>query len=135
MPVVAASEADAEGDAEEAGMSMVAATAGVSMAIEGVQAVEETKGSIVELSLMPEERAEEDHVEGVLRQCKQFKQELMVTSTDHASLAAEEAVARALGEDSDVQEVSRASATAAAVDLDTMEGVRMTADKMVLRQG
>jgi len=135
MPVIAASEADAEGDAKEAGTSMVAATAGASTVMAGVQAVEETEGSVVKPSPMPEERAEGDHVEGVSQQHKQLKQELRVTSMDHVLLAAKEAVARALGEDLDVQEVSRASATATAADPDAMDGVWMTAEEMVPRQG
>ena len=84
---------------------------------------------------MLEERAEGDHAEGVSRQREQFERELRVTSLDHASPAAEEAVARVLGEDSDVQEVSGASATAVVVDPDAMEGVRMIAGEMVPRQG
>jgi len=135
MPVIAASEADAEGDAEEARTSTVAATAGASRVIKGVQVAEETKGSIVELLPMPEERVKGDHAEGVLQQCKQFECKLRVTSMDHTLPVAKEVVARALGEDSDMQEVSGASAMVAVVDLDTMEGVQMTADKTVPRQG
>jgi len=133
-PVIAASEADAEGDAEEAGASMVVATAGALMLMARAQA-EETEGSVIDPSPMPEERAEGDHVEGLSWQHKQFEWELRVTSVDHASPVAEEVVARALGEDSDVQEVSRVSATAVAADPDAMEGVWMTANEMVLRQG
>jgi len=83
-PVIAASEADVEGDAEEAGTSMAAATAGASTSTTGVQAAEGTEGSIVEPSPMPEERAEGDHAEGVSQQHKQFEWELRVTGTDHA---------------------------------------------------
>jgi len=134
-PVIGASEVDAEGDAKEAGASMAVATAGALTSMAGVEAAEETDGSVVEPSPMPEERAEGDHAEGVSRQREQFERELRVTSLDHASPAAEEAVARALGEDSDVQEVSGASATAAVVDPDAMEGVRMIAGETVPRQG
>ena len=134
-PVIAASEADMEGDAKEAGTSMVVAVAEVPMAMEGIQVMEGTEGSIVKLSPMPEERAKGDHTEGVSWQHKQFEQELRVTSMDHALPAAEEAVVRALGEDSDVQEVLGASATATAAEPDAMEGVQRTTEETVPRQG
>ena len=105
------------------------------MSMTGVQAAEGTEGSVIEPSPMPEERTEGDHAEGVSRQREQLERELRVTSTDHASPAAEEAVARVLGEDLDVQEVSRASATAVAADPDAMEGVRMMVNETVPRQG
>jgi len=151
MPVIGASEVDAEGDAKEAGTSTAVTTVGALMLTAGVQAAEETNGSAIKplpileeraegdhtegVSPMLEERAEGDHAEGVLWQGKQFKRELRVTSLDLVLPVAEEAVARALGEDSDVQEVLRASTMVVAVDLDAMEGVRMTVNKTVLRQG
>ena len=49
MPAIAASEADAEGDAKEAGTSMAVATVGASTSMAGVQAAKETNGSIIKL--------------------------------------------------------------------------------------
>jgi len=121
-------EADADGDLEEAGT--VEATASTSTAVlvqtaEAPEAMEEDGGSIVEPSPVPEERTVGDHTEGVSRQLEQLECELMEV-TDYASPAAEEAVARALGESSDVQEVPGASATARA---------RAAEPGTVLRQG
>jgi len=129
-------EADADGDLEEAGTAeatastsaaVAAHTAGTPEVMEEVQATEEAEGSIVEPSPVPEERAEGDHAEGVSRQLEQLEQlerELMEVTADYASPAAEEVVARALGESSDVQEVSEASVT-----------VRAGEPAMVPRQG
>jgi len=137
-------KADMDRDPEEAGMAkamvlmsaaVVVQTAEALEAMEGVQATEEAKGSIVKLSLVPEERAEEDHAEGVLRQCEQFEWELRVMSTDYTSPVAEEAVARALGEDLDMQEVSGVSAMVTVAELVAMEGVQRTAEETVPRQG
>jgi len=134
-PAIEASEADRDRDAEEAVTNMAVATAEVPTAMEGVLATEGTEGSVVKLSLILEERVEGDHVEGVLRQREQFECELREATPDHALLAAKEAVARVLGEDSDVQEVSGVSATATAAELVTMEGVWRTEEETVLRQG
>jgi len=135
MPAIEASEADVDRDAEEAVTNMAVATVEVPSAMEGVQATEGTKGSVIELSLIPEERVEGDHMEGVLRQHEQFERELREATPDHASLAAKEAVARALGEDSDMQEVSGASAMATVAEPVAMEGVRRTEEETVPRQG
>jgi len=144
MPVIEAGEADADGDIEEAGTAeamgstseaVAVPTAEAPEAMEGVQATHEAEGSIVEPTPVPEEKAEEDHAEGVLRQREQFERELREATTDYASPAAKEAVARALGEDSDMQEESGASATATAAEPVTMEGVRRTEEETVPRQG
>jgi len=122
-------EADADRDLEEAGMVKVTAstsaavvvqTAEVPEAMEEVQAMEEAEGSIVELSPVPEERAEGDHAEGVSWQREQRERKLREVTVDYVTLAAEEAVARALGEGSDVEEVP---------------GVSVTEPEMVPRQG
>jgi len=134
-PAIEASEADADGDAEEAVTNMAVATAEVPSAMEGVQVTEGTKGSVIELSPILEERVKGDHAEGVSRQCEQFERKLRETTLDHTSLAAEEAVARVLGEDSDVQEVSGASAMATAAEPVAMEGVQRTEEETVPRQG
>jgi len=134
-PTIEASEADTDGDAEEAVTNTAVATAEVPSAMEGVQVTEGTEGSVVEPSPIPEERVEGDHAEGVSRQHKQFERELREATPDHASPAAEEPVARALGEDLDVQEVSGASAMATAAEPVAMEGVQRTEEEMVPRQG
>jgi len=134
-PAIEASEADADGDAEEAMTNMAVATAEVPSAMEGVQAMEGTEGSIVKPSPIPEERVEGDHAEGVSRQREQFEHELREATLDHASPAAKEAVARVLGEDSDVQEVLGASAMATMAEPVAMEGVWRTEEEMVPRQG
>ena len=110
-------------------------TAEAPEAMEGVQATYEAEGSIVKLTPVPEEKAEEDHAEGVLRQREQLERKVREATTDYTSLAAEEAVARALGEDSDVQEVLGASAMATMAEPVAMEGVRRTEEEMVPRQG
>jgi len=94
-------------------------------AMEEVQATE-AKGSIVKPSPVLEERAEGDHAEGVSRQREQLERELREVTADYATPAAEEAVVRALGEGSDMQEVLGASATA---------GASATEPEMVPRQG
>jgi len=113
-------EADVDGDLEEAGTveatvstsaAVVVQTAEDPEAMEEVQATEEAEGSIVKPSPVPEERAEGDHVEGVSWQQEQLERELREVTADYAMPAAEEAVARALGESSDMQEVPGASAT------------------------
>jgi len=98
--------AEATGSTSEA---VAVPTAEAPEAMEGVQATYEAEGSIVEPTPVPEEKAEEDHAEGMSRQREQFECELREATTDYASPAAEEAVARALGEDSDVQEVPESS--------------------------
>jgi len=113
-------KADVDRDLEEAGMvkvmvststAVVVQTAEVPEAMEEVQATEEAKGSIIKPSPVPEERAEGDHAEGMSRQQEQRERELREVTADYTMPAAEEAVARALGEGSDVEEVPGASAT------------------------
>jgi len=48
-------------------------TAEAPEAMEGVQATYEAEGSIVEPTPVLEEKAKEDHTEGVSRQCEQFE--------------------------------------------------------------
>jgi len=117
LPAEESCEADTDGDLEEAGAAeatvstsaaVVVQTAEAPEVMEEVQATE-AKGSIVEPSPVPEERAEGDHAEGVSRQQEQLERELREVTADYATPAAEEAVARALGEGSDVQEVPGAS--------------------------
>jgi len=143
-PIIKAGEADVDRDAEEAGtadamgsMSEAVAvpTAEAPEAMEGVQATYEAEGSIVKLTPVPEEKAKEDHAEGMLRQHKQFERELREATTDYASPAAEEAVARALREDLDIQEVPEPSTVATAAELVAMEGVQRTEEETVPRQG
>jgi len=138
-PVIKAGEADMDGDAEEARMAdttgstskaVTVPTAEALEVMEGVQMTYEAEGSIVEPTPVPEEKAKEDHVEGVLWQCKQFERELREATTDYASPAAEEAVARALGEDSDVQEVPESSTAASGT-----AGASGTEAETVPRQG
>jgi len=139
MPIIEAGEVDMDGDAEEARMANAMGltskavgvlTAEAPEAMEGVQVMYEAEGSIVEPTPVPEEKAEEDHAEGVLWQCKQFERKLREVTMDYASLAAEEAVARALGEDSDVQEAPESSTAASG-----MAGVSGTEPETVPRQG
>jgi len=143
-PIIEAGEADMDGDVEEArtanatgSMSEAVAvpTAEAPEVMEGVQATYEAEGSIVKPTPVPEEMAKEDHAEGVLQQCEQFERELREATMDYVSPAAEEAVARALGEDSDVQEVLELSTAATTAEPVAMEGVRRTEEEMVLRQG
>jgi len=143
-PIIEAGEADTDGDAEEArtadatgSMSKAVAvlTAEAPEAMAGVQATYKAEGSIIELTPVPEEKAKEDHAEGVLQQCKQLEREVREATMDYASPAAEEAVARALGEDSDMQEVSGVSTTVTVAEPVAMEGVRRTEEEMVPRQG
>jgi len=111
-PAEESCKADADGDLEEAGMAEVTASTRAAVVVqtaEAPEAMEEDEGSIVELSPVPEERTMGDHAEGMSRQLEQLERELMEV-TDHASPAAKEAVARALGESSDVQEVLGARA-------------------------
>jgi len=106
-------EADTDGDIKEAGTAEVMASMSAAVMVQTAEApevMEEDKGSIVKLSPVPEERTMGDHAEGMSRQLEQLQHELMEV-TDYVSLAAEEAVARVLGESSDVQEVPGASAT------------------------
>jgi len=139
MPVIEAGDADAGGDVEEAGTAkatgstskaVAVPTAEAPEAMEGVQATYEAEGSIVEPTPVPEEKAEEDHAEGMSWQREQFEHELREATTDYASPAAEEAVARALGEDSDVQEVPESSTAASG-----MAGASATEAETVPRQG
>jgi len=121
-------EADVDGDLEEAGMAEVmvsTSTVVVVQTAEALEAMEEDEGSIIELSPVPEVRTVGDHAEGVSWQLEQLERELMEV-TDYTSPAAEEAVARALGESSDVQEVLGASATV---------GASVTEPETVPRQG
>jgi len=138
-PVIEAGDADADGDIEETGTveatgstskAVAVPTAEALEAMEGVQVMHKAEGSIVELTPVPEEKAKEDHAEGVLRQCEQFECELREATTDYALPAAEEAVARALGEDSDVQEVPELSTAASRT-----AGASGTEAETVLRQG
>jgi len=57
-------------------------TAEAPEAMEGVQATYEAEGSIVKPTPVPEEKAEEDHAEGMLRQREQFEHELREATTD-----------------------------------------------------
>jgi len=123
LPAEESCKADMDRDLEEAGMAkaMVSTSAAVVVqtaealeAMEEVQATEEAKGSIVELLPVLEERAKGDHAEGMLQQQEQLECELREVTADYATPAAKEAVARALGESSDVQEVPGASATVGA---------------------
>jgi len=118
LPAEESCEADGDGDLKEAGVAkamvststaVMVQTAEAPEAMEEVQ-VTEAKGSIVEPSPVPEERAEGDHAEGVSQQREQLERELREVTADYATPAAEEAVARALGEGSDMQEVPGASA-------------------------
>jgi len=110
-PIIEAGMAKATGSMSKA---VTVQTAEALEAMEGVQAMYKAEGSIVKLTPVLEERAEEDHMEGVLRQHEQLECKLREVTTDYTSLAAEEAVARALGEDSDVQEVPESSTAASA---------------------
>jgi len=139
MPVIEAGDADTDGDVEEAGTAkatgstseaVVVPTVEAPEAMEGVQATYEAEGSIVKPTPVLEEKAEEDHAEGVSRQREQFEHELREATTDYASPAAEEAVARALGEDSDMQEVPESSTVASGT-----AGVSATEAETVPRQG
>ena len=115
-PAEESCEADADGDLEEAGTAEVTASTRAAVVVqtaEAPEAMEEDEGSIVEPSPVPEERTVGDHAEGVSWQLEQLERELMEV-TNHVSPAAEEAVARAVGESSDVQEVPGASTTARA---------------------
>jgi len=76
-PAEESCEADTDGDLEEAGaaeaMVLTSAAVMVQMAeapevMEEVQAMEEAEGSIIEPLLVPEERAEGDHMEGMSQQ-------------------------------------------------------------------
>jgi len=119
-PAEESCKADTDRDLKEAGVAkatistsvaVVVQTAEAPEAMEEVQATEEAEGSIVKPSPVPEERAEGDHTEGVLWQQEQLEHKLREVTADYAMPAAEEAVARVLGESSDVQEVPGASAT------------------------
>jgi len=115
-PAEESCKADVDGDLEEVGTAEVTASTSAAVVVqtaEAPEAMEEDKGSIVKPSLVPEERTVGDHAEGVSRQLEQLERELMEV-TDYASPAAKEAVARALGESSDLQEVPGASAMARA---------------------
>jgi len=89
---------DADRDLKE--MGAVKATALMSMAVVAQaagapEAMEEDKGSIVKPSPVPEERAKEDHAEGLAQQHKQHKQlkqvecKLLEVTAGHALLAAD----------------------------------------------
>jgi len=127
-PAEESCEADADRDLKEAGMAKVTASTSVAVVVqtaEAPEAMEEDEGSIIEPSPVPEVRTMGDHAEGMSQQLKQLERELMEV-TDYVSPAAEEAVARALGESSDVQEVLGASATV---------GANTTEPETVPRQG
>jgi len=118
-PAEESCKADADGDLKEAGMAKVMASTSAAVmvqmaevleAMEEVQAMEEAEGSFIEPSPVPEERAKGDHAEGMLWQQEEQERELREVTADYVTLAAEEAVARALGEGSDVEEVLGASA-------------------------
>jgi len=113
LPAEESCEADADRDLEEAGTAEVMASTSAAVVVqtaEAPEAMEEDEGSIIKPSPVPEVRTVGDHAEGVSRQLEQLERELMEV-TDYVSPAAEEAVARALGESSDMQEVPGASAT------------------------
>jgi len=138
-PVIEAGDADGDGDIEEAGTAeatgstskaVAVPTAEAPEAMEGVQVTYEAEGSIIEPTPVPEEKAEEDHAEGVSQQREQFERKLREATTDYASPAAEEAVARALGEDSDMQEVPESSTAASGT-----AGASVTEAETVPRQG
>jgi len=138
-PVIEAGDADADGGIEEVGMAKAMGSMSKAVAVptaeapevmEGVQAMYKAEGSIVKPTPVLEEKAEEDHAEGMSQQCEQFEHELREVTTDYASPAAEEAVARALGEDSDMQEVPELSTAASG-----MAGVSATEVETVPRQG
>jgi len=138
-PVIEAGEADTDADAKEAGTAeatgstskaVTVLTAEASEAMEGVQATHKAEGSIIKQTPVPEEKAKEDHAEGMLQQREQFERELREATTDYASPAAEEAVARALGEDSDVQEVPELSTAVSGT-----AGASRTEAETVPRQG
>jgi len=115
-PAEESCKADTDGDLEEAGTAEVTVSTRAAVVVqtaEAPEAMEEDEGSIVKPSPVPEERTVGDHAEGVSWQLEQLERELMEV-TNHVSPAAEEAVARAVGESSDVQEVPGASATARA---------------------
>jgi len=119
---------DMDRDLKEAGTAKVTASTSAAVVVQTAEvpeAMEEDEGSIVKLSLVPEERTMGDHVEGMSRQLEQLERELMEV-TDYASPVAEEAVARVLGESSDVQEVPGVS---------TMAGASATEPETVPRQG
>jgi len=121
-------KADTDADLEEAGMAKVMASTSVAVMVqtaEAPEAMEEDEGSIVKPSPVPEVRTVGDHAEGMLWQLEQLECELMEV-TDYALPAAKEAVARALGESSDVQEVPGVSATV---------GASVTEPETVPRQG
>jgi len=122
-------EADADRDPKEAGTVKAMASTSAAVAVqtaEAPEAMEEDGGSIVELLPVPEERTEGDHAEGVSRQQEQLERELREVTADYTTPVAEEAVARALGEGSDMEEVPGAS---------TMAGVSATEPETVPRQG
>jgi len=113
LPAEESCKVDMDGDLEEVGaaeaMASTSAAVVVQMA-EAPEAMEEDRGSIVKPSPVPEERTVGDHAEGVSRQLEQLECKLMEV-TDYVSPAAKEAVARVLGESSDVQEVLGVSVT------------------------
>jgi len=112
LPAEESCKADTDGDLEEAGAAEATASTSAAVVVqmaEAPEAMEEDRGSIVKPLPVPEERTVGDHVEGVLRQLEQLECKLMEV-TNYMSPAAEEAVARALGESSDVQEVLGVSA-------------------------
>jgi len=128
-PAEESCKVDADRDLEDVGT--VKATASTSVAVEvqtaeapeameEVQAMEEAKGSVVKLLLVPEEG---DHTEGMSRQLVQLEQlahKLMEVTMGFVSLAAEEAVERALGESLGVQEVLGVSTTVRVEELETV---------------
>jgi len=112
-------------DRDPKGVGMVEATVLMSVAVkvqtaEAPEVMEEAKGSVVKLSLVLEEG---DHTEGMswqLAQLEQLEHKLLEVTTGYVSLAAEEAVERALGESLDVQEVPGVSAMARAEEPETV---------------
>jgi len=106
-------KADTDGDLEEAGTVKAMASTSAAVIVQTAEApevMEEDGGRIVEPSPVPEERTEGDHAEGVSQQQEQLERELREVTADYATPAAKEAVARVLGEGSDVEEVPGASA-------------------------
>jgi len=113
--------------------AVVVLTAETPEVMEGVQATYKAEGSIIKQMPVPE-KAKEDHVEGMSWQCKQLKCEVREATMDYMLPAAEEVVVRALGEDSDMQEVPGATAMATVAEPVTMEGVQRTEEETVPRQ-
>jgi len=84
-PIIEAGEADTDRDLKEVGTAKAMGSMSEAVAVltaeapevmEGVQATYKAEGSIVKLMPVLEERAKEDHVEGVLQQREQLERKL-----------------------------------------------------------